>query len=115
MGLILISGFFHVDRVAPDRPKSVWGVDADAWREASPATYAATVATPMLLLYADGDDSERQNESEELARLLLDAGSPQVVVTVVKDRDHLSIGSRLGEPDDPAAKTALKFIMRTDG
>ncbi|MEE4298182.1 MAG: alpha/beta hydrolase, partial [Pseudomonadales bacterium] len=36
-GLVSISGFHYVDRLAPSRPKHVWGEDPEAWVDASPA------------------------------------------------------------------------------
>ncbi len=68
-GVVPVSGFFYVDRpgVAPDRPKDTWGIDANVWKAASPATYVKRDVPPMLLLYADGDDTWRQQQQGEFA------------------------------------------------
>ncbi|HEY7817595.1 MAG TPA: alpha/beta hydrolase, partial [Vicinamibacteria bacterium] len=66
-GVIPISGFFWVEKVAPDRPKDVWGADPKLWPEASPAKYISSGAPPTLFLYADGDDEWRRQQNEEIA------------------------------------------------
>ena len=111
-GVIPISGFFHVNRIAPERPKTVWGEDPDEWLAASPARYAGTVtaAPPFLFLYADGDVAERRKESEDMAAALRENGHLHVITQEVKDRNHGSIARRLGSEGDVAAAAMLDFM-----
>lgn len=108
-GIAPISGFFYVDRVAPDRPKTVWGTEAAVWREASPAHYLSADAPPFLFLYADGDDAWRRGQNEESARALRDLGHESVEAIQIEDRDHTGIWQRIA-PRDPTLETLVAFV-----
>src|SRR5262245_6345673 len=95
-GVVPVSAFFYVDRVAPDRPKTVWGTEVKTWLEASPARYVNKDAPPMLLIYADGDDQWRRDQNEEMGAALRKAGSRDVTVKQVAGRNHTTIWSKLG-------------------
>ena len=109
-GVVPISGFFHVERLAPERPKTVWGEDPAAWEAASPARYASSSAPPTLLLYAAGDDPARRQESEDLAGLLRAEGHARVATAEIGDRDHTTIITRFGTTGDETAKRLLEFV-----
>ena len=109
-GVVPISGFFHVERLAPGRPKSVWGTEKKDWRKASPARYVSMNAPPMLMIYADGDVEERKEESLDLAAKLREAGHTGVATLEIADRTHGSIAQRFGEEGDLTSIRALEFM-----
>jgi acetyl esterase/lipase len=104
-GVVPISGFFWVEKVAPDRPKDVWGSDPALWPAASPAKYLSTGAPPTLLLYADGDDPWRREQNLEMAKAM------KVEAIEIANRDHMGIFKNLG-PGDPAFDRLLAFLSR---
>lgn len=110
-GVVPVSAFFYVDRVAPDRPKTVWGSDVKTWLEASPARYVNKDAPPLLLIYADGDDPWRREQNEEMAAALRKAGSRDVTIKQVIGRNHSTIWSKLGE-DEEVSNLIIAFVAR---
>jgi acetyl esterase/lipase len=110
-GAISVSGYFYVERVAPHRDKSVRGEDPAKWPDASPARYVRPNALPMLLLYADGDEDWRREQNKEMAAALKHAGHPDAGIRQVDDRDHATIGSKIGEGDE-VSNLILEFIAR---
>ena len=116
-GVVPVSGFFYVDRpgVAPDRPKDTWGIDANVWKTASPATYVRRDVPPMLLLYADGDDSWRQQQQGEFVTALGHAGQRETEVRMIRGRTHNTIWSEMAKPEDETARAILQFVTRRLG
>jgi acetyl esterase/lipase len=113
-GVVPVSGFFYVDRpgVAPDRPKDIWGIDANVWKAASPATYIKRDVPPLLLLYADGDDTWRQQQQGEFATALGHAGRRVTEVRMIRGRTHDTIWSQMANSDDETARAILQFVTR---
>lgn len=113
VGAILISGFYHVDRVAPERPKHVWGSDVKGWVDASPSMHlmSSSASHFFLLLYADGDAEDRRKESLDLREELRIFGTWANTYQVA-DRTHVTIWSKMGKDDDPTSNQALDFIHR---
>ena len=111
-GVVPVSGFFYVDRpgVAPDRPKDTWGIDANVWKAASPGTYVKRDVPPMLLLYADGDDTWRQQQQGEFATALGHAGQRVTDVRMIRGRTHNTIWSEMAKNDDETAHAILHFV-----
>ena len=95
-----VSGFFHIDRVAPDRPKSVWGDERELWLEASPSRYVRNSLPPILLVYADGDEPWRRQENTDYAREVRAAGRTRVEIKEVRNRDHMGILYRMSDAND---------------
>ena len=110
-GVVPVSAFFYVDRVAPDRPKTVWGTDVKTWLEASPSRYVNKNAPPLLLIYADGDDQWRREQNEEMAAALRKAGGRDVTIKQVMGRNHTTIWSKLGE-DEEVSNLIIAFVRR---
>ncbi|MDZ7826282.1 MAG: alpha/beta hydrolase [Gammaproteobacteria bacterium] len=108
-GVVPISGFFHLPRLAPERPKSVWGEDPEVWRRASPARHVDEGVPAMLLIHAEGDTGARRKESRDFAAELEEAGV-DVRGLEVPDRDHRSIFFLMGTPDDPATEALIQFV-----
>ena len=113
-GVVPVSGFFYVDRpgVAPDRPKDTWGIDAKAWKAASPATYVNPDVPPMLLLYADGDDGWRRNQQHEFLTTLGAAGHRRTEVRMIKGRTHNTVWSEMAKGDEETSGAILQFVTR---
>lgn len=109
-GVVPISGFFHVPRLAPERPKSVWGEDPRGWWRASPARYVDDGVPPMLLIHADGDTDARRGENRDFAAKLEEAGANNVRVLEVANRDHRSIFFLMGTPDDATTSALIQFV-----
>jgi acetyl esterase/lipase len=108
--VIPISGFFHVKRLAPGRPKTVWGENETDWLAASPAKYATSSAPPTLLLYADADTPERKKESEDLAVLLRDVSRKHIGAEEISDRTHVTIVQQMGKDEDRTSQAVLRFM-----
>ena len=112
-GVVPVSGFFWVDRpgVAPDRPKDTWGIDANVWKAASPATYVSRDVPPILLLYADGDDGWRRNQQHEFVTVLGAAGQRETEVRMIKGRTHTTVWSEMAKSDE-TSRAILQFVTR---
>ena len=109
--VVPISGFFHVERVAPERPKHVWGEAAAAWPLASPATHVRAPQPPTLLLYADGDDAARRQESIDYGARLQALGAA-VTVRMIAARDHRTIFTRMSHAADETVVAMLEFLRQ---
>lgn len=99
-GAVPVSGFFFVDRVAPDRSKSIWGSDTRTWIDASPAKYLRADAPPILLIYADGDDDWRRAQNVEMAQALTKAGHKDIASKQISNRTHSSIWGNIREGEE---------------
>lgn len=109
--VIPLSGFFHVDRVAPARPKHVWGETNEQWLAASPATHAHKEMPPTLLLYADGDENDRRLESIDFAQQLKNLGVT-ASAQEIKGRDHRSIFFKLFSANDETTTVMSRFLSQ---
>lgn len=110
--VVPVSAFFYVARegVAPDRPKDVWGTDAAVWRQASPAAYVRGDASPMLVLYADGDEPWRRQQQVDFVKDLRAAGARSVELRPIAGRSHMSIWWNLKDPKDETAAAIVQYI-----
>jgi acetyl esterase/lipase len=113
-GTVPVSAFYWVERrgVAPDRDKSVWGTDRNAWVDASPAHHLRAGAPPMLILYAEGDEDWRREQNVEVAAAMKAAGNSDVGLAMIADRNHATIWSRVGSDGDETAERILRFVSR---
>jgi acetyl esterase/lipase len=111
-GVVPISGFFYIERLAPERPASVWGEDAAAWRLASPASQALENTPPTLLLYAQHDNRARRLESNDFARQLRIDSTAEVGIQEMANRSHATIGIYLMAVEDATSDTMLVFMRR---
>jgi acetyl esterase/lipase len=109
-GVASVSGFFWVERVAPDRDKSVWGSDARAWSEASPARYVGAHVPTTLLVYADGDEAWRRDQNAEMEGLLRAVDPSRVELALVRGRDHETIWSGVARGDDEVVSRIAAFV-----
>ena len=111
-GLVAVSGFFWVERVAPGRPKSVWGEDKRAWVEASPPRHLGPTLPPTLLIYAASDEPARRRQNVDMAYAARSAGNERVELAEVAGRDHASVWSGLEAPGDEVAERIIAFVRR---
>lgn len=116
-GVVPVSAFFYVDRegVAPDRPKTIWGTDAAAWRAASPAAHVRADAPPMLVLYADGDEPWRRQQQADFVRDLHAAGARNVELRMVAGRSHMSIWWNLKNEGDETTAAIVQYLRGLAG
>ena len=110
--VLSVSGFYHIDRVAPDRPKSVGGDDAEIGLEASPSRYVRNSLAPMLLVYAGGDEPWRRQEHADYARELRAAGQTRVEIKEIRNRDHMGILYRMPDESDETTLLLQDFMKR---
>lgn len=113
-GVMPVSGFFYVELVAPHRSKTVWGADPTKWPESSPARHVRSNAPPILFIYADGDEAWRREQNEQMATALKGTGHSDVAIKQIKNRDHSTIFSQIGEGDE-VSTLMLEFIARRVG
>jgi acetyl esterase/lipase len=113
-GTVPVSAFYWVERrgVAPDRDTRVWGTDPKVWVDASPAHHLQRNAPPMLILYADRDEDWRRQQNVEVAAAMKAAGLPSVDISMIGDRTHASIWTRVGDEGDPTAELIIRFASR---
>jgi acetyl esterase/lipase len=109
-GIVPVSGFYWVERVAPNRPRHIWGAEEEAWLAASPARYLHDRLPPALFVYADGDDADRRAQNIGIARAASEAGNARVEALEIARRDHRSLWTRIAEPDDELAGGILGFL-----
>jgi acetyl esterase/lipase len=114
-GTVPVSAFYWVERrgVAPDRDKSVWGDDRNAWIDASPAHHLQTGAPPMLILFAERDEDWRREQNVEFASAMKDAGHKSVEIAMIPNRNHATIWSRVGDEGDETAERIIQFASRS--
>ena len=108
-GTIPVSPFLYVEETAKDRPKTVWGKDANVWLQASVTPYIGPNKPPMLLIYADGDDPWRREQNQRLKSQLTAAGS-KIGSVEIANRTHGSIMSKMGESRDATMEQIAAFI-----
>lgn len=112
-GSVLISPFLYVEETAPERPKTVWGPDPEAWLEASVTPRLAGAKPPTLLLYADGDEAWRKSQIRRYVAALAAAGNAATAVELPR-RDHRSLISDIGAPDDRIGDLVVAMVAAGD-
>ncbi len=108
-GCLPVSGFFHVERLAPERPKHVWGDDAGAWPAASPAHHITAGVPPVHLVWAENDDPARKQTNLDFQAALRAAGV-DVSGVEIAGRDHRSLATLIGTPRDPTTEDLLAWL-----
>jgi len=111
-GVVAISGFFHIERLAEERPKSVWSEHRVSWPDASPANHLKPGLPPTLLLYAEHDNDARKLESIDLAKKISALGTTSVDIHQIADRNHATIGMYMMTNEDLVSAHLLTFIDR---
>lgn len=109
-GIVPVSGFYWVDRIAPGRAKFIWGDSEDAWLAASPARHLHGGLPPALFVHADGDEPDRRAQNIDIARAVKDAGNGRVESIEIAGRDHRSLWTRIADADDELGRRLLAFL-----
>lgn len=110
-GSIAISPFLYVEETASDRPKDVWGIDPVQWLAASVSPHIEEGKSPMMLIYASGDDKWRKRQNKKFGKAMRALGN-DVRVKQVPKRDHMSLISKLNADDDQITELILTFIAK---
>jgi acetyl esterase/lipase len=109
-GLVAVSAFFWVDRVAAQRPKTVWGQSTIDWLDASPPRHLTSGLPPTLFVYADGDDAARRRQNLDMAQAARARGNKRVELIEVRGRDHSTLWQRIAEQGDEVAERIISFV-----
>ena len=110
-GSIAISPFLYVEETAADRPKDVWGIDPVQWLAASVSPHIEEGKSPMMLIYASGDDKWRKRQNKKFGKAMRALGN-DVLVKQVPKRDHMSLISKINAEDDRIIGMILTFIAK---
>lgn len=117
-GCITISGAAdlarHVDNgtfTSADQMYEAFGPTDSHLRSASPINYVSANDPPFLLLMAEKDPENLQEQGRVLADALRDLEVYARFVTI-NGRDHFSIVRRFGSSDDATANAAFLFVER---
>jgi acetyl esterase/lipase len=78
--------------------------------QAAPLFYASAPCPPQLILYAEKDMEMRVEENMLYLAARKKAGRKEVTGQQVKDRDHGSIGGRIGQLGDQVQQLIVDFI-----
>lgn len=78
--------------------------------EAAAAFHATADTSPFLCFAGDNDLPARSEENRYFAAVMKAAGHNSVEFIEVAGRDHGTVASRMGEPDDDVALEILRFI-----
>lgn len=107
-GLIPVSGQVMTHfTVRGERGLGKYSILAD---DAAPARWAeAKGIAPMLVMWADKEMETRGEENVFLVALLK-AAKQKVTGLMIPNRDHSSVGNKIGEPGDAARKAIFEFI-----
>jgi acetyl esterase/lipase len=114
-GIVPVSGFYWVERIASNRPKHIWGESEAAWHAASPARHLHARLPPALFVHADGDDADRRLQNADIARAAREAGNAQVESIEIAGRDHRSLWTRIAEPNDELGQRLISFLRSIVG
>ncbi len=110
-GVVPISPFLYVEETARTRPKDVWGEDPHNWLNASVTPHIKPGKSPMLMIYADGDEDWRQEQIERFVSQMVHAGNHSISLKQVSNRDHFTIITAMNNPDDKVGELIHAFIL----
>ncbi len=108
-GAIPISGVYTIVPIGP--LADAFGKDAEVCKKASPINNVGDKEPPFLLIYGDHDlltlDFMAENMGKKLVEHKCDAKTLKV-----KDRDHISIMTKLADDGDPTRLAILDFVKK---
>ncbi|MCL4201674.1 MAG: alpha/beta hydrolase fold domain-containing protein [Pirellulaceae bacterium] len=98
----------------PDSPyRAAFGENPAAWADASPIVHAASAKSlpPFQIVVAYGPAiANKKAGMDEFAATLRQNGTRAEVLDASSFREHQSLMTEFGEPDDPVSKAVLEFI-----
>jgi pimeloyl-ACP methyl ester carboxylesterase len=87
----------------------VFGTDPQQRRDASPITHVGPNKPPFLIMYAQFDFPGFDAQARRLLSLLREYENEAALVEI-PNRDHVTIITNIGEPNDPTTQEILKFL-----
>jgi acetyl esterase/lipase len=110
-GVIPVSGVLEVsDQLFP----AVFGKDPKVCKAASPLSHVREGLPPFLVLYADSDFPVCATTSKEFYDALKEKKC-EAEALELKNRNHMSILTKVRDKDDPAGEAIEKFIRKRTG
>lgn len=115
-GAIPMSGVYTIPAVKRDLPglkmfKDAFGSDPDVCKEASPVTHARNAKAPMLVITETEDDRAMLRESMAGFKKALEAADVRNVEFLdAKDRNHITIVTRMYGQEDPVRQAIVDFV-----
>lgn len=91
--------------------RTVFGKDRKVLSEASPVTNIHDASPPFLVMWGERDMAGLPRDAKRFAAALTKAKRP-VESHEIKDRNHLSISTRIGKKDDKTSALILAFLKR---
>jgi len=67
-----------------------------------------------MVLYADNDLPAREEENAYFVALMKDGKNKHIDGLEIQDRNHNTIASEIKNPDDPARKAMLAWMLGKD-
>jgi acetyl esterase/lipase len=108
-GVISISGVYTIVPIGPIA--SAFGTDPEVCKKASPLFNVKEKHPPFLILYADSDYPFLGDMAEKMGQTLKDAKC-EVSTHKMAERNHITILTKVLEPDDPARQAVLDFVKK---
>jgi acetyl esterase/lipase len=93
-----------------DYIKKAFGDSEDAWREASPVTYAKNAHEVHAFLFASIDAGSASHKAAERLAGLIREAKGKAEGKLLEGRDHFGANHLLGAPDDATGKLLLSFV-----
>jgi dipeptidyl aminopeptidase/acylaminoacyl peptidase len=115
-GAIPMSGVYTIPAVKRELPglkmfKDAFGSDPDVCKEASPVTHAKNAKAPMLVITETEDDKAMLRESMAGFKKALEAAEFKDVEFVdAKDRNHITIVTKMVAKEDPVRAAMVEFV-----
>lgn len=81
--------------------------------ESAPLFHVRADTTPMLIVVADNDLRGRAAMNRRFVEKMRQVGHAEVQFVVIPDRNHVSLITRMNQPDDPVASRLVEFIRQT--
>lgn len=108
-GVIPISGVYDVTE-AFTLYRSVFGADPQQRQDASPITHVGPNKPPFSILYAQFDFPGLGTQAQQLLALLRQHEN-EATITEIPNRDHVTIITNIGAPNDQTTQEILKFLQ----
>ena len=109
-GVFGVSGVYHIDH----RVKlfqDIFGDKEEVVKTASPVEHVAGKRPPMLLVYADKDMAGLPGSAKEFQKALAKEKN-DAEAKEFKDRDHITVMSKMKAADDPVFLAAKEFVLK---
>jgi len=113
-GLILIAATFNLAR-RPAAMRAPWGDDPHVLNDASPLRHVGPGMPRTLMIVGDQDEPWRLADHREAAAAVRSAGKTDLVLKIVRGRNHATIRRAEGEEQAPETIAAILDFAGTAG